>query len=79
MATADSIKIKTEAFNLGLLKLDGAKALLSAIGILGSETEEGITGSLLDSALNGIRLLIESAEADLNPALKENENVCTRI
>lgn len=66
MAAADSIKIQTEAYNQGLLKLDGAKALLSAIGILGSETEEGgITGSLLDSALNGIRLLIESAEADL--------------
>lgn len=67
MATANSIKTKTEAYDQGLLKLDGAKALLSAIGILGSEIspEEGITGALMNSALNGIRLLIESAETDL--------------
>jgi hypothetical protein len=70
MATADSIKTKTEAYNQALLKLDGAKSLLSTIGIFVGDTtdsEEGmpITGSLLDSALNGIRLLIESAESDL--------------
>jgi hypothetical protein len=70
MATDNSIKTKTTAFNQGMLKLEGAKALLSTIGIFVGESAEtgeemAITGSLLDSALSGIRLLIESAESDL--------------
>ena len=70
MAAVDFIKTQTEAYNQAMLKLDSAKALLSTIGIfLGdtSESDEGIpvTGSLLDSALGGIRMLIESAETDL--------------
>jgi hypothetical protein len=70
MATTDSIKTQTAAYNLGMLKLEGAKSILSAIGIsVYSSVEAGeeiaVTGSLLASALDGIRLLIESAESDL--------------
>jgi len=68
MANQDSNRtIQTAEFNSATLKLEGAKALISTIGIFIDEAGEEmpVTGQLLARATNGVRLLIESAETDL--------------
>ncbi len=70
MAKTDStIHVGVEHFDSATLKLDGAKSLVSALGILigekGGSGEMPITGLLLNSAMNGIHCLIDSAIDDL--------------
>jgi hypothetical protein len=71
MAETDStICVNGERFDSATLKLDGAKSLVSAMGILMHEASllNGnipIGGELLNSSMNGIRCLIDSALDDL--------------
>ena len=65
------ISVPSAKFNSATIKLDGASAIVSAFGIFIDETVGGdgempVTGSLMASAMNGVRLLLDSARDDLS-------------
>lgn len=61
--------VPMDKFNKATLKLNGARALVSLFGIFAGEVENGepipVSGETINSAMNGIDLLIESAIDDL--------------
>jgi len=71
MAGSNStVSVPVNRFNSATLKLEGAKALISALGIFIGETTAGdgempVTGSLMSEAMSGIRQLIDCATDDL--------------
>jgi len=71
MADSDStICVNGEGFDSATLKLDGAKALVSALGVLMQDAallngNIPLGGELINSAMTGISCLIESAVDDL--------------
>ncbi len=63
-------QIPKDKLDRATLKLSGARALVTVIGMLTAEVDGGsgempFTGSLLYSAMGGIDSLIESAVGDL--------------
>lgn len=62
-------RVPMDKFDNATLKLDGARALVSMFGIFAGEVENGeplpVSGEIINSAMNGIDLLIESAIDDL--------------
>ncbi len=77
MAESDfTIQVPDERFDKATLKLEGARSILQTIGILIGNTPAGkitIAGHVLDSAMTGVDLLIESAVADLHHNHKSSE------
>lgn len=69
-ATQNTVQVTSDHFNRATLKLEGARALVTMIGMLTSEIDGGsgempFTGSLMNAAMGGIDSLIESAVDDL--------------
>ena len=71
MADSNSThSLPIDSLNKATLKIAGASAIISAFGIFiedtcGENGEMPVTGSLMSSALDGVRCLLESATTDL--------------
>lgn len=64
--TSVTTTIHSARFNSATLKLEGAQALITCMGIfMSSDSEEQPSGMLLNCAMTGIGQLIESAVDDL--------------